>query len=76
MSTPEEIRAQALKSFGKNAARLELAGDLIGKSFMYEDQSWKIVGLSKRIRKLPLVAENTEGRFKTFPLEQLNNLSK
>lgn len=74
--TPEEIRALALKSWTKHAAKLELNSDLIGQSFKYEEADWKVVGLSRRVRKLPLLAERNDGKFKTFKLEMLNEIGK
>ncbi len=70
-SDMETIKSNAEKSFAKNAAKLNLNGEFLGKKFNYNGVEYTVIGLKDRIRKLPVLAITENGKLKAFAIESV-----
>jgi hypothetical protein len=73
MPVPFEVRkSNAEQGFAKNAQRLGVNGDFIGTQFTAYGTVWTVMGLNRRIRKLPVLAYDAKNRVREFTLEYVN----
>ncbi len=63
---------QAQEGFAKNADRLGVNGDFIGKQFTARGTLWTVMGLNRRIRKNPVIAHDPNQKVREFPLDFVN----
>ena len=71
-----EIRKlQAQEGFNKNAERVlgtPVPTDFIGTQFTAKGALWTVLGLNRRVRKLPVVAVDSKDRVRWFTLDEVN----
>jgi len=62
-------KLQAEEGMRKNAGRLGVNGDFVGTQFTANGTVYTVIGLRRRIRTKPVLAEDPKQRVRDFPLE-------
>jgi len=76
MITFEMRKLQAEEGLRKNGERIlgtPVPTDFVGTQFTCKGALWTVLGLNRRIRKLPVVAYDSKQRVRWFTLDEVKN---
>ena len=76
MKVTDARRLKAKSDFVLNAPRLNLTADFLGQQFSLKNRQYTVIGLNHRLRKYQVIVEDTEHRFRTFKLEDVQAMIK